>query len=94
MGYEDGAGVKDLFLAIKVATENVRDSITYTFIMKEMRALAQRGLEVSFYTDAFIGEQVVDGVRCFGRRRGWRARLQTVLFVLRHPSFFSAATVT
>lgn len=75
-------------LAMKVATENVRDSITYMFIMKEMRPLVPRGLKVIFHTDASIEEQVVDGVGCFRRRRGWRARMQTIWFVLGHSSFF------
>jgi len=86
--------MKILFLSIKVPEASARDRITYSFIMKEMRALLEAGVEVYFYSDAFEDIELIDGIRCFGRGRRWRDRLGAIALMLRHPLYFLPRLMT
>ena len=78
-----------LFLSQPVIEDNPRDNITYSFITKEMTALAEAGHRVLFFSSRFTTPKYQTGVTYLGGEHlGRTTRLKALLAILRRPTVF------
>ncbi|MCZ6772294.1 MAG: glycosyltransferase family 4 protein [Proteobacteria bacterium] len=81
--------MKVLFLAINASIKGPRDGITYPFIVKEMKALAERGIDVFFLARHIATDCEIDGISYLSMDKllesaRWRRRAYAGAYFLRH----------
>lgn len=82
-----------LFLSISVPPGDKRDTVTYNFIMKEMKELAGRSNNVYFLSECLDENVIIDNIKCISKDKILEKniiirRMRNLLFLIKHFRFF------